>query len=103
MKRIVCGDYVLATKWSDGDPCDHFVVGFFREMLDNRYLVENAKGQLFRVGGFRRCERISTHVGNVLVAAMSMIGDVRGRSVWYWRYHPTQLAALYSHLNQREK
>ena len=30
MKRqLAQGDYVLATKYRDGDPCDHFVVGFF--------------------------------------------------------------------------
>lgn len=79
------GDYVLATKWSDGDPCDHFCVGFFRMMLGERYLVEDSNGQLFRAGGFRRCERISRRVGTALVAIFPIIGDMPGKSLWWWR------------------
>lgn len=87
MKRpLVRGDYVLATKFFDGDPCDHFFVGFFREMLcGDRYLVEDGNGRLARASGFRRCERISERVGRALVAAMPFIGDRPGRSVWWWR------------------
>ena len=33
MKPLVRGDYVLATKYADGDPRDHFCVGFLRETL----------------------------------------------------------------------
>jgi len=32
IKKIKKGDYVLATKYSDGDPKDHFAVGFFDKM-----------------------------------------------------------------------
>ena len=94
MKRLVDGDYVLATKYNDGDPMDHFCVGFFRGMLGDRFLVEDNNGQLFRASGFRRCEKISQHVGNALVAAMTLIGDVPGASLWYWRYHPCALDEL---------
>lgn len=86
--RMLCkGDYVLATKWLDGDPCDHFVVGYFKEMLDDRFLVEDGNGNLFRANGFRRCERISERVGRVLVEAIPLISDRTGRSIWYWRRH----------------
>ena len=85
------GDYVLATKFHDGDPCDPFVVGFFTEMYRDRFIVVDGEGKSFRAVGFRRCEKISTRVGNALVAAMPLIGDVVGPSVWYWRYHPGAL------------
>ena len=93
-KKLVAGDYVLATKYSDGDPCDHFGVGFFIGMAGDRYLVEDNEGRLIRGSGFRRCERISQYIGNILVAAIPLIGDQQGRSLWYWRYHPGQLNAM---------
>jgi hypothetical protein len=87
VKPLRDGDYVLATKWSDGDPCDHFVIGYFKEMLDDRFLVEDGDGNLFRANGFRRCERISKRVGHALVKAFPLISDKPGRSLWYWRRH----------------
>jgi hypothetical protein len=96
MKPLVRGDYVLATKYADGDPCDHFHVGFFREMLGDRFLVDDGKGQLARANGFRRCERISARVGHALCAAMPIIGDRSGKSVWYWRHHVGALEQLVS-------
>lgn len=93
-KPLVCGDYVLATKYTDGDPCDHFYVGFFRGMLRDRYLVDDGNGRLARANGFRRCERISQRVGTALCAAMPIIGNVPGRSVWWWRRHVKAMEAL---------
>ncbi|MCK9615914.1 MAG: hypothetical protein M0R48_10590 [Candidatus Omnitrophica bacterium] len=95
------GDYVLATKYSDGDPCDHFVVGFFREMLDDRYLVEDENGQLFRSNGFRRCEKISKRLGHAIVAAIPIIGDIPGRSIWFWRRNVKALENLCLSLSSR--
>jgi len=94
VKALVRGDYVLATKWSDGDPMDHFCVGLFREMLGDRFLVEDNSGQLFRRNGFRRCERIQRRTGDILVSAFPYIGDRRGHSLWYWRRHLKQLQEL---------
>ena len=94
MKPLVRGDYVLATKYDDGDPCDHFFVGFFREMSGDRYMVDDGKGQLARAGGFRRCERITARVGSALCAAMPIIGDIHGTSVWWWRRHVKALEQL---------
>lgn len=85
------GDYVLATKYSDGDPCDHFCVGFFAGMLGDRYLVQDECGKSFRPGGFRRAERISSRVGDILVKAFARISDKPGRSLWYWRRHVKEL------------
>ena len=91
-------DYVLATKYHDGDPCDHFAVGFLREVWTRgdcvRYGVEDSDGKLFRANGFRRCEKISESIGNLLVDAIPVIGNVPGKSIWYWRYHPDQLRRL---------
>jgi hypothetical protein len=87
------GDYVLATKWNDGDPCDHFFIGFYREKKwGDRYIVEDSNGSLPRAGGFRRCQKISREIGNLLVKAAPIIGDIPGKSIWYWRYHPAQLS-----------
>ena len=97
------GDYVLATKYSDGDSKDQFSIGFFCGMLfdhngkqTDRYLVEDDNGQLFRQSGFRRCERISQRIGNLLVAAASMIrmGDA---TVWHWRRHAKGMRELIDH------
>lgn len=106
MRSLKRGDYVLATKYSDGGPCDQFCIGFFREMLvdcagnlTDHYLVEDKNGVLFRGSGFRRCEKIPAKIGNVMVKALSIIGDKPGRSLWYWRYHPKQLKDLVNCLN----
>ena len=93
-RELVRGDYVLATKWRDGDPCDHFVVGFFREMLGGKYLVEDGREKLFRRNGFSRCERIRGEVGFLLVNAIPIISDHHGCSVWYWKRHPKELKEL---------
>jgi hypothetical protein len=88
------GDYVLATKYGDGDPCDQFCVGFFAGMCRERYLVVDGDGKQFRHGGFRRCEKISRYVGETLVRAIPHIGDRSGRSLWYWRRHIKLLKAV---------
>jgi len=92
--KIIPGDYVLATKFDDGDPCDRFAVGFFREMLSDNYLVEDKNGQLFSRNGFSRCEKICQRVGNTLVAAMPFIGDRQGKSLWWWRRHVGELDCI---------
>ena len=88
------GDYVLATKYKDGDPRDHFCVGLFRSMLNERYLVEDSNGVLFRAGGFRRCEKIQQTTGDILIKAFPLIGDRPGHSLWYWRRHLKDLKGL---------
>jgi len=103
------GDYVLATKYGDGDPTDHFCVGMFDKILiDNngkqtdRYLVLDGQGKSFRAGGFRRCEQISRYIGDTIVMAIPWIGDKTGLSLWYWRYHPKQLKKLIDFLESFE-
>lgn len=57
------GDYVLATKYEDGDPGDAWAVGFYSEpgppSLDRpRYRVTHADGSIiYGPNGFRRIRR----------------------------------------------
>lgn len=78
------GDYVLATKYNDGDPCDHFYVGFVAGYTwHNRYLIVDNDGNNQRHNGFRRVERITADEGRQLVEMMPEIGDKQGPSVWW--------------------
>ena len=78
------GDYVLATKYNDGDPCDHFYVGFVSGYTHHgRYLIADNDGNNQRGNGFRRVEKITQEEGHKLVAMMPMIGDRIGPSVWW--------------------
>lgn len=68
------GDYVLATKWSDGDPGDPWALGFYAGELDMnndreqikvapRYLVNDSAGRTIRPNGYRRVAPIRKDVG----------------------------------------
>lgn len=66
------GDYVLATKYSDGDPGDHWAVGFFAGVTAGRYdppryEVVDSNGISFRGNGFRRVKKIKPDVGEFLL------------------------------------
>jgi len=81
------GDYVLATKYSDGDPGDQFCIGFYAGRFDHygqtRHLVDDAQGKPFRHNGFRRVAKISARRGEWMVKHLSMIERSR-YSVWHW-------------------
>lgn len=80
------GDYVLATKYDDGSPCDHFCVGFFLGYTDHkprRLDIVDGKGNLFRGNGFRRAEVITEEEGRKLLAIFPEIGDRPGPSLWW--------------------
>jgi len=78
------GDYVLATKYRDGDPCDHFCVGFVSGYTENgRYLIVDNDGVNQRANGFRRAERITDDEGQRLVEMIPDISDNDGPSVWW--------------------
>ena len=94
-KHLELGDYVLATKWSDGDPRDPWFVGFYGgPTFHGKHVVTDTDGKPFyRGGGLRRCERISNYVGHALIAGMKII-EMGSASVWYWRYHPAQIGRI---------
>ena len=86
--RPQVGDYVLATKYHDGDPGDHFCVGRLQRVeIDPlgkpRYFVVGSEGQQFRANGFRRAKKISLERGDWLVSHFDEI-EQSGRSVWGW-------------------
>ena len=84
---LEAGDYVLATKWRDGDPGDQWAVGFFTGMLPkasgDRYMVADAEGKQFRGNGFRRVKKISAERGRWLLEHKQDI-EYGGRSLWWW-------------------
>ena len=89
---LLPGAYVLATKFSDGDPHDHWVVGFLgvNKYGDDRFYVQNKKdknGVLFRANGFKRAEQISANRGAYLLRNQERIekGD---RNLWWWARRP---------------
>lgn len=70
------GDYVLATKYDDGDPGDMWAVGWYDGILDDkeRHYIKDNDGNQIRGNGFRRVARIRKDVGHWLlgVAAKSL-------------------------------
>jgi hypothetical protein len=95
-RSMTKGDYVLATKWNDGDPGDPWCVGYFDSEIDcgseKRFLVVDAAGAQFYRNGFRRMQKISTARGNWLVAMMPAIEKMMRfgshRTVWGWARLP---------------
>lgn len=83
MSGIAVGDYVLATKYGDGDPGDHFAVGFVVAAAGAwpRFDIVDGKGDLFRGNGFRRAEQITTEEGSWLVQNIAKI-ECGGASLW---------------------
>ena len=76
--RPAVGDYVLATKYSDGDPGDAWALGFYAGELDMgntrsdikvapRYLVNDSSGKTIRPNGYRRVARVRNDVGSWLL------------------------------------
>lgn len=82
------GVYVLATKYGDGDPQDHWSIGFFdRTDKDacghDRHFVVDGEGNQFRGNGFRRVEEITGERGAWMLKNARWI-ELSGRSVWHF-------------------
>lgn len=80
------GDYVLASKFSDGHPRDPWAVGFFKSNIDgvpDRFDVVDSTGESFRRNGFRRVKRISDDVGSFLLQRAGEI-ECGSKSIWWW-------------------
>jgi hypothetical protein len=45
------GEYVLATKYSDGHPQDQWCVGYYAEAYGDRHIVADGNGLPFRASG----------------------------------------------------
>ena len=86
--NVEIGDYVLATKFNDGEIGDHYCVGYLSGMLPrisrDRYDVVDSYGNLFRGNGFRCCIKISESQGKWFVDKMNKdVGSLSGQSIWY--------------------
>jgi hypothetical protein len=99
-ERLTKGDYVLATKYRDGDPYDGYAVGFFDGMLpkdpDARFMVVDGEGKQYRHNGFRRCERVSVELGEWIVEnriAIEALTRMSPINMWRFRF-AKQRAAL---------
>jgi hypothetical protein len=90
MREPQKGDYVLATKYRDGDVGDHFAIGFYdRCVIDvigiSKHYVVDSDGDQFRGNGFRRVAYVSKEKGEWFVRNLKAI-EQADRSVWYWYY-----------------
>jgi hypothetical protein len=83
----VVGDYVLATKYGDGDPQDHWCVGFYAGLTNPekydppRHDVVDCEGKNFRGNGFRRIKKITPEQGTWMLKHAKDI-ELSGQSVW---------------------
>ena len=81
------GDYVLATKYQDGDTCDHFCIGWISGFLFKgngfRFDVIDNNGKLFRGNGFRRAKVITSEAGTYLLNHFRDMEQAE-ISVWGW-------------------
>lgn len=91
------GDYVLATKYRDGDPYDGYAVGFYEGPLAKdigragqpQHIVVDGDGNPYRANGFRRVERITEELGSWIVQNAVII-EARTRmnpiNIWRFKY-----------------
>ena len=102
MRKVDVDDYVLASKWSDGDPNDPWAIGFVDKTLpptsSPRYTLKDADGNPMKFGIFGRAERISEASGYILVVARNIVMQSH-YSVWYWKNNVTKLYVLYDFFN----
>ena len=89
MGMLKKGDYVLAAKYSDGDPRDQWCVGFYDGESRDRHFVVDRDGSSFRASGFRRVKKISAVRGKWLLDNSEGI-ELSGKSVWGWLLAPMQ-------------
>lgn len=77
------GTYVLASKWSDGDPCDPFALGILGDPYFGRHLVYDLEGKCIYGGGFRKIREITPEQADKVWPILQTISDVPGSpSIW---------------------
>lgn len=75
------GEYVIATKYSDGSCKDQWCIGYFDRYENKRYYVINSEGKQFRSNGFRRCEVIDTNIAKFIIDNIAII-EHSNISIW---------------------
>ena len=80
------GAYVLATQYTDGDPGDHWAVGFYvgPGPRPDRHQVVDGTGTPMRANGFARVAMIRPEVGAWLLASASSLTQAPPGSVTLW-------------------
>lgn len=79
------GAYVLATKYTDGDPGDAWALGFFDGITSGgRYLVIDSKGNQCRHTGYRSIHVVSAEVGAWMWASRAVLEASPPGSVNLW-------------------
>jgi hypothetical protein len=87
MTEIREGDYVLATKYNDGDPGDAWAVGFYHGRLGDtdRHLVGGESGpESYRAGGYRRVGLIDRDFGAWLLSVAKALESSPPGTVNLW-------------------
>lgn len=85
------GDYVLATKWHDGEPGDPWAVGFYGGLeFGDRHMVRHADGENIRPNGYRRVGRITPEIGAWLLKNAANLEFAPGKitlwGMYDWEY-----------------
>lgn len=78
------GDYVLATKYDDGDPGDNWAVGFYDRQENGRHYVVDGEGNQCRFSGYRRVGKITAEYGGWLLSAASVLEKSPPGTVNLW-------------------
>lgn len=78
------GDYVLATKYPDGDPGDPWAIGFYDEERNGRHFIVDYKGEQFRAGGYRRVGKITPEFAAWLLHASPVLEKSPPGTVDIW-------------------
>ena len=87
------GDYVLATKYHDGDPGDRWAVGFYAGMERDRHMVKDSAGKQIHAGGYRGVIRIPLDVGDWLLKNARVLESSPGGAVNLLQMVATQFNA----------
>jgi hypothetical protein len=87
------GDYVVATKYRDGDPGDQFCIGFYDSSFNDgvgvRHMVVDNGGKQFRRNGFRRIAKVGARRGTWMANHVALFEKMMDRySVWHWYRAP---------------
>ena len=78
------GEYCLATKWYDGDPGDHWGVGFYAGTENGRHYLKDGYGNQIRANGFRRVAPIKPEVGAWLLSIAKQLEAAPPGAVNLW-------------------
>ena len=78
------GDYVLVTKWTDGDPSDAWAVGFYDHTESNLFYIVNESGTPITRQGFRRMGRITQEFGHWLLEHSSVLERTADGNTSLW-------------------